>query len=186
MLPLPLPQNLCCRFESFTYTLIASPFSCCVHFLSSISLFHRSQCHARWRAPLLALLSSCGAPVSSCLRFPCLVLCSALLAHACMHACMSCSDLAPVMILATNRGITTIRGTNYKSPHGIPIDLLDRYAIACVRACACIIHACASEQEGGRDRGHPVLQFGTTAQHTHTIFFLKIRLAHPPTKHSAC
>jgi RuvB-like protein 2 len=39
------------------------------------------------------------------------------------------SDLAPVMVLATNRGITTIRGTNYKSPHGIPIDLLDRLLI---------------------------------------------------------
>jgi len=39
------------------------------------------------------------------------------------------SDLAPIIILATNRGITTIRGTNYKSPHGIPIDLLDRLLI---------------------------------------------------------
>lgn len=39
------------------------------------------------------------------------------------------SDLAPILILATNRGITTIRGTNYKSPHGIPIDLLDRLMI---------------------------------------------------------
>ena len=39
------------------------------------------------------------------------------------------SDLAPVLIVATNRGITKIRGTNYKSPHGIPIDLLDRLMI---------------------------------------------------------
>merc|ERR1719313_1153505 len=39
------------------------------------------------------------------------------------------NDLAPVMVLATNRGITKIRGTNYKSPHGIPIDLLDRLLI---------------------------------------------------------
>ena len=31
--------------------------------------------------------------------------------------------------MATNRGITRIRGTNYKSPHGIPIDLLDRMVI---------------------------------------------------------
>ena len=31
--------------------------------------------------------------------------------------------------MATNRGITKIRGTNYKSPHGIPIDLLDRMII---------------------------------------------------------
>lgn len=39
------------------------------------------------------------------------------------------NDLAPVVIMATNRGITKIRGTNYKSPHGIPIDLLDRMII---------------------------------------------------------
>merc|ERR1719327_1081886 len=28
-----------------------------------------------------------------------------------------------------NRGITNIRGTDYKSPHGIPLDLLDRMLI---------------------------------------------------------
>uniref|UniRef100_A0A7M4FFK2 RuvB-like helicase n=1 Tax=Crocodylus porosus TaxID=8502 RepID=A0A7M4FFK2_CROPO len=39
------------------------------------------------------------------------------------------SDMAPVLIMATNRGITRIRGTNYRSPHGIPIDLLDRLLI---------------------------------------------------------
>jgi len=39
------------------------------------------------------------------------------------------TDLAPVLIIATNRGITRIRGTNYKSPHGIPLDLLDRLLI---------------------------------------------------------
>merc|ERR1712054_378338 len=39
------------------------------------------------------------------------------------------SDMAPVLVLATNRGITRIRGTNYRSPHGIPIDLLDRLLI---------------------------------------------------------
>ena len=39
------------------------------------------------------------------------------------------SDLAPVLIIATNRGIAKIRGTQYKSPHGIPIDLLDRLMI---------------------------------------------------------
>ena len=33
------------------------------------------------------------------------------------------TDLAPVLIIATNRGITNIRGTEYKSPHGIPIDV---------------------------------------------------------------
>jgi RuvB-like protein 2 len=39
------------------------------------------------------------------------------------------NPMAPVLIMATNRGITTIRGTKYKSPHGIPIDLLDRLLI---------------------------------------------------------
>uniref|UniRef100_A0A8C5A3W2 RuvB-like helicase n=1 Tax=Gadus morhua TaxID=8049 RepID=A0A8C5A3W2_GADMO len=39
------------------------------------------------------------------------------------------TDLSPVLIMATNRGITRIRGTNYQSPHGIPIDLLDRLLI---------------------------------------------------------
>lgn len=39
------------------------------------------------------------------------------------------NDMAPVLIMATNRGITKIRGTNYKSPHGIPLDLLDRLLI---------------------------------------------------------
>merc|ERR1711865_943951 len=38
-------------------------------------------------------------------------------------------DTSPVVIMATNRGITNIRGTDYKSPHGIPIDLLDRMLI---------------------------------------------------------
>eukprot|EP00760_Papus_ankaliazontas_P030047 PhM_4_TR4587/c0_g1_i1/m.99045/K11338/RUVBL2, RVB2, INO80J; RuvB-like protein 2 len=37
--------------------------------------------------------------------------------------------LAPVVVMATNRGISKIRGTEYKSPHGIPIDLLDRMII---------------------------------------------------------
>jgi RuvB-like protein 2 len=46
------------------------------------------------------------------------------------------SETAPIVIFATNRvlfqyfkGITTIRGTNYKSPHGMPVDLLDRLLI---------------------------------------------------------
>ncbi|KRX01084.1 P-loop containing nucleoside triphosphate hydrolase [Pseudocohnilembus persalinus] len=39
------------------------------------------------------------------------------------------STLAPIVILATNRGICTIRGTDMVSPHGIPIDLLDRLMI---------------------------------------------------------
>lgn len=39
------------------------------------------------------------------------------------------NEMAPIVIMATNRGITKIRGTNYKSPHGIPLDLLDRMII---------------------------------------------------------
>jgi len=38
-------------------------------------------------------------------------------------------DLAPVVVMATNRGITKIRGTTYTSPHGLPLDLLDRTII---------------------------------------------------------
>eukprot|EP00352_Strombidinopsis_acuminata_P002865 CAMPEP_0176379092 /NCGR_PEP_ID=MMETSP0126-20121128/30114_1 /TAXON_ID=141414 ORGANISM="Strombidinopsis acuminatum, Strain SPMC142" /NCGR_SAMPLE_ID=MMETSP0126 /ASSEMBLY_ACC=CAM_ASM_000229 /LENGTH=448 /DNA_ID=CAMNT_0017741727 /DNA_START=48 /DNA_END=1394 /DNA_ORIENTATION=+ len=39
------------------------------------------------------------------------------------------SNLAPIVVLATNRGICTIKGTEMQSPHGIPIDLLDRLLI---------------------------------------------------------
>lgn len=39
------------------------------------------------------------------------------------------SDMAPILIMATNRGVTKIRGTDYLSPHGIPLDLLDRSLI---------------------------------------------------------
>ena len=39
------------------------------------------------------------------------------------------SNLAPIVVLATNRGICEIRGTDMKSPHGIPVDLLDRLLI---------------------------------------------------------
>jgi RuvB-like protein 2 len=39
------------------------------------------------------------------------------------------NEMAPVLVTATNRGITKIRGTDYESPHGIPIDLLDRMLI---------------------------------------------------------
>lgn len=46
------------------------------------------------------------------------------------------SPLSPYVVLASNRGITTIRGTDSAydltgilSPHGLPIDLLDRCMI---------------------------------------------------------
>ncbi|KAH7820557.1 putative DNA helicase [Monocercomonoides exilis] len=39
------------------------------------------------------------------------------------------STLAPIVILATNRGTHKIKGTDIISPHGIPTDLLDRLLI---------------------------------------------------------
>jgi len=39
------------------------------------------------------------------------------------------SELSPIIILATNRGLTKIRGTDVESPHGMPLDLLDRLLI---------------------------------------------------------
>ncbi len=40
-------------------------------------------------------------------------------------------DLSPILVIATNRGICPIRGgpSDYTSPHGIPLDLLDRLLI---------------------------------------------------------
>lgn len=39
------------------------------------------------------------------------------------------STLAPIVVFATNRGICTVRGTDVVSPHGIPVDLLDRMLV---------------------------------------------------------
>lgn len=39
------------------------------------------------------------------------------------------SELAPIIILASNRGFAKIRGTELVSPHGMPLDLLDRLLI---------------------------------------------------------
>ncbi|AEH23828.1 RuvB-like helicase [Pyrococcus yayanosii] len=38
-------------------------------------------------------------------------------------------ELAPILILATNRGVAKIRGTDIEAPHGIPLDMLDRLLI---------------------------------------------------------
>lgn len=38
-------------------------------------------------------------------------------------------ELAPLVVMASNRGMARIRGTKYKSPHGLPVDLLDRVLI---------------------------------------------------------
>mmetsp|Transcript_6660 Transcript_6660/g.15587 ORF Transcript_6660/g.15587 Transcript_6660/m.15587 type:complete len:456 (+) Transcript_6660:60-1427(+) len=39
------------------------------------------------------------------------------------------STLAPIVVFATNRGVSYIRGTDIRSPHGVPVDLLDRTLI---------------------------------------------------------
>ena len=39
------------------------------------------------------------------------------------------ADLAPIVIMASNRGNSRIRGTTYRSPHGLPLDFLDRVVI---------------------------------------------------------
>merc|ERR1719409_2370886 len=39
------------------------------------------------------------------------------------------STLAPIVVFATNRGVCTVRGTEILSPHGVPVDLLDRMLI---------------------------------------------------------
>ncbi len=43
------------------------------------------------------------------------------------------SEFSPILVLATNRGIAKIRGTDIEAPHGIPLDLLDRLLIIPVR-----------------------------------------------------
>ena len=35
--------------------------------------------------------------------------------------------MAPTVIFATNRGNSIVRGTDIVAPHGIPVDLLDRF-----------------------------------------------------------
>jgi RuvB-like protein 1 (pontin 52) len=40
------------------------------------------------------------------------------------------SSLSPIVVMATNRGVCTIRGSDgISAPHGIPLDLLDRLLI---------------------------------------------------------
>ena len=43
------------------------------------------------------------------------------------------AELAPILVLATNRGTTKIRGTDVEAPHGMPLDLLDRLLIITTR-----------------------------------------------------
>ncbi|KAF2232129.1 TIP49-domain-containing protein [Viridothelium virens] len=42
-------------------------------------------------------------------------------------------ELAPIVIMASNRGHAQIRGTDYRSPHGLPLDFLDRVVIVSTR-----------------------------------------------------
>ena len=39
------------------------------------------------------------------------------------------TEFAPLVIMASNRGMSKVRGAEYKSPHGLPADLLDRVLI---------------------------------------------------------
>lgn len=39
------------------------------------------------------------------------------------------STLAPIVVFATNRGRCAVKGTDVVSPHGVPMDLLDRVVI---------------------------------------------------------
>ncbi|KAH0542592.1 RuvB-like protein 2 [Glutinoglossum americanum] len=43
-------------------------------------------------------------------------------------------ELAPIIIMASNRGNSRIRGTHYRSPHGLPLDFLDRVVIVSTHA----------------------------------------------------
>jgi RuvB-like protein 2 len=44
------------------------------------------------------------------------------------------AELAPIVIMASNRGQAKIRGTTYTSPHGLPLDFLDRVVIVSTQA----------------------------------------------------
>lgn len=62
------------------------------------------------------------------------------------------SDLAPIIVMASNRGMTKIRGTNYESPHGIPSDLLERTVIITTspyqeKELACILKIRCNEED---------------------------------------
>jgi RuvB-like protein 1 len=39
------------------------------------------------------------------------------------------SSLSPIVVFATNRGVCRVRGTEVLSPHGVPVDLLDRMLV---------------------------------------------------------
>ena len=39
------------------------------------------------------------------------------------------SELSPIIMLATSRGMSNIQGTNYQGPQGVPLDQLDQPTI---------------------------------------------------------
>ncbi len=43
------------------------------------------------------------------------------------------SEFSPIIIMATNRGMTRIYGTDVEAPHGVPLDILDRLLIIPVK-----------------------------------------------------
>ena len=46
------------------------------------------------------------------------------------------SPMSPTVVLATNRGRALVRGTDdLRAPHGIPVDLLDRFVSFTVIFC---------------------------------------------------
>ncbi|MCD6342107.1 MAG: RuvB-like helicase [Thaumarchaeota archaeon] len=53
-------------------------------------------------------------------------------AYSFLNAAME-NELAPIMMFASNRGVTKVRGTDLTSPHGIPLDMLDRMLIISTR-----------------------------------------------------
>ena len=69
-------------------------------------------------------------------------------------------ELAPLVIMASNRGMARIRGTKFRSPHGLPMDLLDRVLIVSTKPyseddiqqiiqirCVCLAYTCIGVAE---------------------------------------
>lgn len=51
------------------------------------------------------------------------------------------STIAPIVVMATNRGVATVRGTKIAASHGIPVDLMDRLLV--IRTTPYTIHELA-------------------------------------------
>lgn len=82
------------------------------------------------------------------------------------------TEFAPIIIMATNRGISKIRGTDVESPHGIPQDMLDRLVIIRTRPYTPeevreIVLIKAKEQNIAVDK--PALEFLTSIGVEHSL-----------------